>query len=342
MVLANLMQLHPWTLVRGAAFEPAADASDDAVAAAVRRHPALSLAAGSATLSLPGVNIGGGTVDVGDLGRPLVCLAEAAPADVLAACELVAPHVGPARVLVRDAYAVRIGPDFRAEPLNVPWREHLIRQGAEDLLYDVLLDALSSCESDDDMAEAVGIGQEAVGLRPDDPDGRLAYARLLVRLGHDGLAADQLEAAIRCEPGPRELIDASVALAEVRLRMDDPAAAAEALRQAGNGAWRHRPLLAVALARAGRVDEARRELHFLGVRRYLGVARALHRLGRADDARALVRVALMAEPDMLEPVPDHVWPKPPDLDWAHKAGLGDLIASARRHPVKPAVAAPDG
>ena len=341
-MLASLMQLHPWTLVRGAAFEPTTDAPDDAVAAVLRRHRALSLAAGAATLYLPGVNVGGGTMDVGDDARPLVRLAEAAPADVLAACEAVAPHVRPARVLVRDAFALRLGPDCRVEPLTVPWREFLIRQGAEDLLYDVLLDALSTCESDEDTAEALGLGAEAVRLRPDDPDGRLAYARLLVRLGRDGLAAAELEAAIRCQPRPRERIDVGVALAEVRLRLGDPGGAAEALRDAGNGAWRHRTLLAVALARAGRFDDARRELHFLGTRRYLDVARTLHRLGREDDARALVRVALMAEPDMLKPVPDNVWPKPPDLAWAHDAGLGGLIASAVRSPVNPRTAAPDG
>jgi hypothetical protein len=128
----------------------------------------------------------------------------------------------------------------------------------------------------------------------------------------------------------------------VRLRLGDPAGAAEALREAGNGAWRQRPLLAVALARAGRFDEARRELHYLGTRRYLDVARDLHRLGRDDDVRALVRVALMAEPDMLQPVPDNVWPKPPDLAWAYDAGLGELIASAVRRPVRRPRAAPDG
>ena len=333
-MLAGLMQLHPWTLVRGAAFEPTADTSDDVLAAVVRRHPALGLAAPATTLYLPGVNVGGGPVDLGDDTRPVVLLAEAAAAEMLAACEAVAPHIGPARLLIRDACSLRLGPDCRVEPSTVPWRQFLIRQGAEDLLYDVLLDALSRCESEEQAVEALGLGQEATRLRPDDPTGRLAYARLLIRVGRDEPAAGELEAAIRCEPGPRERIDACVALAEVRLRLGDADGAAEALRDAGNGAWRHRPLLAVALARAGRFDEARRELHYHGTRHYVDVARDLHRLGRPDDARALVRVALMAEPGLLDPVPDNVWPKPPDISWAHDAGLDELITSSVERPVR--------
>ena len=333
-MLGRLMQMHPWTLVRAAVFEPRAGVPDHGVAAVVRRHPALSLAAPTTTLYLPGVNLNGGTVDVGDDAPPMVRLAEAAPADIRAACEAVAPYVGPARLLVRDTFTVRIGSGCTVEPLAVPWREYLVRNGAEDLLYDVLLDALSRCESDEDMAEALGLGEEAVRLRPDDPAGRLAYARLLARLGLDARAAAELEAAIRARPGPRELIDAGVRLAEVRLRLGDADGAAEALRDAGNGAWRHRPLLAVALARAGRFDEARRELHYHGTRHYVDVARDLHRLGRPDDARALVRVALMAEPGLLDPVPDNVWPKPPDISWAHDAGLDELITSSVERPVR--------
>jgi len=39
---------------------------------------------------------------------------------------------------------------------------------------------------------------------------------------------------------------------------------------------------------------------------------------------------LMADPRMLDPVPDNTWPKPPDLSWAHEAGLGEMISEATR------------
>jgi hypothetical protein len=175
------------------------------------------------------------------------------------------------------------------------------------------------------------MAREAVHLIPDDPAGRYTYGRLLAWVGRDDLAAPQLAEAIRLKPDPVRYLDACVALAEARLRLGDPSGAAAILDEAGGLAWRHRHLAAIALARAGRLVDARKRLPLrVGTGQFIDVAPGLHRLGRADDARALLRVALMADPEMLDPVPDNVLPKPPDLSWAYEAGLGDLIASALR------------
>jgi tetratricopeptide (TPR) repeat protein len=333
-VLAAVLQWHPWTLVRGAVFEPAPTASPDDLAAVIGRHPVLSLVRPTASLYLPGVNVDGGTVDVGDDGPVMVGLAEAPPAEILAAGRALAPYVEPARLLVREAdggYALRVGPDWRVDPLTVPWREHLLRQGADDLVHEALLDGVARWESTmdaDGAAAALGLAADAARLRPDDPTGRYTYGRLLARAGRLAPAAAELEAAIASEPGHRMRIDACVALAEVRLALGDPDGAARAVRDAGNVAWRHRPLLSVALARAGRFDEARELLRDRMLRRLVAAAPGLHRLGRPDDARALLRVALMGDPTMLDPVPDNVWPKPPDVAWAHEAGLAGTIEAA--------------
>jgi tetratricopeptide (TPR) repeat protein len=333
-VLAVVLQWHPWTLVRGAVFEAASAAPAEELAAVVAQHPVLSVGRPTASLYLPGANVEGGSVDVGDDGPAMVGLAEAAPGEALAACRALAPYVAPARLLVREAeggYAVRLGPDGRVDRLAVPWREHLLRHGADDLVHEALLDAVARWEStlDADRAEAaLGLAREATRLRPDDPVGRYAYGRLLLRAGDLAGAAAELEAAIGLEPGHRLRIDASVALARVRLDLGDDDGAARAMRGAGDAAWRNRPLLAVALARVGRFDEARQILRDRLLRRFVDAAAGLQRLGHPDDARALLRVALMGDPTMLDPVPDNVWPKPPDVAWAHDAGLGQTIAAA--------------
>jgi hypothetical protein len=254
-VLAVVLQWHPWTLVRGAVFEAASAAPAEELAAVVAQHPVLSVGRPTASLYLPGANVEGGSVDVGDDGPAMVGLAEAAPGEALAACRALAPYVAPARLLVREAeggYAVRLGPDGRVDRLAVPWREHLLRHGADDLVHEALLEAVARWEStlDADRAEAaLGLAGEATRLRPDDPVGRYAYGRLLLRAGDLAGAAAELEAAIGLEPGHRLRIDASVALARVRLDLGDDDGAARAMRGAGDAAWRNRPLLAVALAR---------------------------------------------------------------------------------------------
>jgi hypothetical protein len=326
-MLATVLQLRPWTLVRGAVLEPVDDA-----AAVVEVQPALSLVTPAAQLRLPGVNIEGGMVDVGGEAPDLILLAGESPSDVLAACRAVSTHVRPAHLLVRDGesgHAVHLGPDSRFEVLRIPWREYLVRQGAQDLLHETLLDALSRYQDESTDAGALDIAREAVYLRPDDPAGRYQYGRLLARLGRDEAAVAELSQAMRLKPPPPLYVDVCAALAEARLRLSDPAGAVAALDEAGDLAWRYRHLAAVALARAGRLDEALERMPMrVGTHRFVDAAQGLYRLGRHDDARALLRVGLMADPGMLDPVAENVWPKPPDLSWAYEAGLGDLVATA--------------
>jgi hypothetical protein len=320
-MLATVMQLHPWTLVRGAVLEPVDD-----LTAVVEAHPVLSFARPTARLRLPGVNVEGGTVDVGGDAPDLIVLAGEEPSEVLAACRALGARVAPAHLLIRDGYAVHLGPGARVEALEMGWREYLVRHAAEDLLHETLLDALSAGE---DADEALGIAREAVRLRPDDATSRYHYGRLLARLGRDEAAEAELSEGVQLEPPLPLYADVCAALAATRLRLNDPAGAVAALEEAGNMAWRHQHLAAVALAKAGRPDEAIERLPIrAGGRRFVEAAEGLCRLGRRDDARALLRVGLMGDPGMIGPVRENVWPKPPDLSWAHDAGFAQVIADA--------------
>ncbi len=56
-------------------------------------------------------------------------------------------------------------------------------------------------------------------------------------------------------------------------------------------------------------------------------------MDRVEDARAYLEVALDLDRELLKPVPESRWPKPPDTSWTDaRAELAALVDTARsRH-----------
>jgi arylsulfatase A-like enzyme/tetratricopeptide (TPR) repeat protein len=109
-----------------------------------------------------------------------------------------------------------------------------------------------------DTAGAVAAYLDAVAVRPDDIDDRLALAEGLLEAGRTDQAIDELRASLSRAPGEPDLL---AGLGRAQVAAGQPDAALRSLQEAIRAApWLHRPWLDLggAYEALGRVDEARR------------------------------------------------------------------------------------
>ena len=284
-----------------------------------------------AEVHIPGVNIRGGMVNVGDSGPDFVTITESAATDVLAAAQALASHIEPARFLITSGHAVTLDGQCHIEALTTSWIEYVEQTCATDVACRILLAAPIASSNNPraypPSADLLTQTEAAVRLCPDSFDAHFTSAWMLDALGRHAKAVAECERALALPATDVDRAMASDQLGHAHHELGAFAKAVEAYRAAAAhlGHPDVQRSLGVALMHAGSWDEAERLLRAqVGKSRlFVDVASALATLGERDVARSLLRFARWINPKLTDPVPDNQWPKPPELSWARALGLDD-------------------
>jgi tetratricopeptide (TPR) repeat protein len=288
------------------------------------------LSPAQAQVYVGGVNIDGGTIDVGEDGQ-VVQLLPGTLEEISQAAHSLVGLVEPARFLVvQDAHAQAffIGDTVVVEPVS-DWATHLAERGAAQVAIEVLLEG-----HDKPRAEHLPDAEAAVRLSPDTHWPRAHLGWLLMRLGHFEKARVELERAIAAEAPDhaKAYAWANLGWSLSALGRHDEGIPYYKRAIEGRHIVAHRINLGVVCMRGGHFAQAWEALRPYNEGRTLfEAAQAMAELGRFGDARALLRAALETQPSLLDPVPENQWPKPPDVSWAAaKDDLVDLVDAAEK------------
>jgi tetratricopeptide (TPR) repeat protein len=311
------------------------DGKEDAFA---RRAADLGLTVTSrvAQIYAPGTNIDGGWIDVGE-PLPIAAMRDGSVEELARMAAEMIDVCEPTKFLVSDYdgwRAVHVDDDIAITNV-ADWRQHLADEDERELLVDAVTEVIAARKNvprPDDLDDLEALAR----IAPDQPKALMLLARLYVTL-------DRLDDAARvatqlCALDVRDYrkAPAHTVLGEIATTRGDVKAALAEHQAALKMAYGVPAQLAVGVAaiRAGDHDLARKTLANRNRGRSLfELAESMCKLGRTDDARAYLEVALDLDRDLFKPVPDNQWPKPPNATWTDEhADLAKLVAVARsRH-----------
>lgn len=290
----------------------------------------------NAQIYAPGTNIDGGWIDVGD-PAPIGTMLDGSVEELARmAAELIDVCAG-VRFLVSDHdgwRAIRTDDDITIT--NVPdWREHLAGEKEHSLLVDAVTEpivARGNTARPDDLADL----ERLVQLAPEEPDPFVLLGRLYLSLGRLEDCERTARALLAIDTRDYRKAPAHTLLGEIATARGDARTALDEHRAALKLAFGVPAQLAVGVA-AIHANEPALAQQTLAARHrgrsMFELAESMCAMDRLDDARAYLEVAFDIDRDLLKPVPDNQWPKPPDTAWTAKhAELAKLVDTARsRH-----------
>ncbi|MFN0252464.1 MAG: tetratricopeptide repeat protein [Kofleriaceae bacterium] len=302
-----------------------------------------------AQIYAPGTNIDGGWIDVGE-PIPFATMRDGTVEQLARMAVELVDVCRPTKFLVSDYdgwRAIHVEDDIVITNV-ADWRQYLADENKRELLVDAVTEGIAA-RSEAELRQFVTPGRKPIPRLEDLEDlevlARIAprHPKALTLLAQHYRSLDRLDDAARvatqlCALDVRDhrKAPAHTVLGEVAAARGDVKAALAAHQTALKMAYGVAAQLAVGVAaiRAGDLDLARKTLANRNRGRSLfELAESMCKMGRADDARAYLEVALDLDRELLKPVPDNQWPKPPNTTWteAH-ADLANLVANARsRH-----------
>jgi tetratricopeptide (TPR) repeat protein len=323
-MLPRLVQWKPHLALGQVLLVPRPGREAEAVACA---GGVVSIVASRLSVQVPGVNIEGGEVDLGDAGA-VVRLSDGSAAELEAAARALAPWVEPAQFVSRDGLRgnlVSVG-----DPVSVTavahWAQPLRDARSLEALCEQLL------PEGPPTLEALANTEELARLCPEAMAVHRKLGWLLMRLGRYEEALAPLELSIGAEAP--HYVQAYV-LANLGYCLDALGRSAEAVGRYERSVeslrvGAHRINLGMSCYHAGRFKESWDALRpYHAGRRLFEAAEMMERVGRHGDARALLRASLECEPSLLAPVPKNQWPKPPELGWIDRPELQAIVDAAR-------------
>ncbi|MGE0400532.1 MAG: tetratricopeptide repeat protein [Kofleriaceae bacterium] len=296
----------------------------------------LSIAPTNAEIYAPGTNIDGGWIDVGD-AAPIGSMRDGSVEELARMAAEMIDVCMPARFLVRDYdgwRAIHVDEDIAITNVG-DWRRHLADENEHELLVEAVTEvivALQRVARPEDLEDL----EELVRLAPAQTEPYVLLGRLYLSLDRLDDATRIAKALLALDVRDYRKAPARTLLGEIATKRGD-AKTALAEHQAALALHHTVPAqlaVGVAAIRANDPAAAVRTLaHRHRGRSMFELAEAMCKLGRVDDAHAYLEVAFDLDRDLLKPVPDNQWPKPPDTAWTMEhAGLVKLVDAARsRH-----------
>ncbi len=295
--MSCLVQWSPVAAARHVLFFVRAGAEHE-VAAIAATEPHVSTATAATEVFLPGVNLDGGSVDLGDAGPDIVTVSGSSSQAILDAVDLLCGHVEPAAFLFPGGPAVHV--DDRVEVYDPPgtWAGYLTDVCTVDRAYEALLvgaSSLAQVHFGSEIEEWVLDGARAAArLCPDRFDAHAHCARLLNALGHHVEATEHAERAVATATRDHLRAEAFTAIGYARHALGDYAGSVAAYRSAyecGKRPDRSRAL-GIALMRVGELDEALNylELPAWTTRNLVAVAAGLASADRSGLAADLLEI----------------------------------------------------
>jgi len=302
----------------------------------VRRAAELGLAVSEQTAQVyaPGTNIDGGWIDVGD-PVPVASMRDGTVEELARmAAELI--DVGePMRFLVSDYdgwRAIHTSDDIAITNVD-DWRRHLVDENEAGLLVEAVTEAIrarGNVAAPSDLDDLEGL----VRLAPA-PEPLVLLARLYLSLGRLDDAARTATAVLGGDVPAYRKAPAHTVLGEIATKRNDARTALAEHQAALGGSYNTRAVLAVGVAAIHAQELALAQTTLANRQRgrsLFEIAESMCKMGRLADAHAYLEVALDLDRNLLRPVPDNQWPKPPDTAWtAPHAALAKLVAAARSH-----------
>lgn len=290
----------------------------------------------SAGIYAPGTNIDGGWIDVGD-PAPVGTMVDGSVEELARMAAELVDVCMPVRFLVSDYdgwRAIHVDDDIAITNV-ADWRQHLVDEEEPGLLVDAVTEGIvarGNVATTGDLDDLEGL----VMLAPDEPDPYVLLGRLYLALDRLDDAERTARALLELEVRDYRKAPARTLLGEIATKRGDAKAALEEYELATKMHYHVPSQLAVGVA-AIRANEPERAAKALANRHrgrsLFELAESMCMMNRVDDARAYLAVALDLDRELLKPVPDNQWPKPPDTAWttAH-AQLAKLVDEARgRH-----------
>ena len=286
----------------------------------------------AAEIYTPGTNIDGGWFSVGD-EQPIVRMADASIDDIARSTAELIDYIEPTRYLVRDhdgTRAVHVAEDIEIVDL-ADWRRHLVTEAQQELLVEAVTEAIAArggVPRADDLADL----EDLVRITPARLEPHLFLARLYLQLARHDDAEREARAILELDERDYRKSAAYSVLGDVaEARGDREGAFAQ--HELAFAKYRQ-PQLEIAAGVAA-LDARELETAWTHLaprhrgRALVDLGAAMCALDRPADARAFLRCGLECEPDLLAPVAENQWPKPPEIAWtsAHPQ-LAALVAAS--------------
>jgi tetratricopeptide (TPR) repeat protein len=285
-----------------------------------------------AQIYAPGTNIDGGWIDVGD-EAPIARMTDGTIEELARAAAELIDVAEPTRFLVREydgTRAVHVDDDIAIIDV-ADWRQHLASENEHSLLVEAVTEVIvarGGVARPDDLADLEGL----VALAPREVEPHTLLARLYLALDRLDDAERTARALLALDARDYRKAPGRTVLGEIATRRGD---ATLAFAEHAKAVELHHTVpaqLAAGIAAIHAKDPGafkRLAPHHRG-RTLFEIAESMCAMGRLDDAHAYLEVALDLQRDLLKPVPDNQWPKPPSTAWtdAHPV-LAALVAAAR-------------
>lgn len=286
-----------------------------------------------AQIYAPGTNIDGGWIDVGD-PAPIATMLDGAVEELARTAAELIDVCMPARFLVRDYdgwRAIHVDDDIAVTNV-ADWRQHLADEDEHGLLVTAVTELIVSrgdIARPDDLDDLEGL----VRLAPEEPTPYALLGRLYLSLGRLDDAERIARALLALDVRDYRKTPGRTLLGEIATKRGDAKTALDEHEAALKSSHSVPGQLAVGVAAIhAKLPE---RAHAVLANRHRGrsmfeLAESMCAMDRIDDARAFLEVALDLDRDLLKPVPDNQWPKPPDTAWTTPhAELAKLVDAAR-------------
>ena len=287
----------------------------------------------SAQIYAPGTNIDGGWIDVGD-AAPIGTMTDGSVEELARMTAELIDVCMPMRFLVSDYdgwRAIHVDEDIAITSV-ADWRQHLADEDEHGLLVAAvseLIVARKNIAKPEDLDDLDGL----VLLAPGEPEPFALLGRLYLSLDRLDDAERIARSLLALDVRDWRKASGRTILGEVATKRGDAKTALDEHQAALKLSYGVPAQLAVGIAaiRANELDLAAKTLANRNRGRSLfELAESMCAMNRIADARAYLEVAFDIDRELLKPVPENQWPKPPDTAWATAhAELAKLVEDAR-------------